>query len=265
LVHHPLSEEYGSPVEELQRCAEIERRLLPLFRGVLAPSRRTADAVAALGVSGTRIAITPPGTARPDRLPPPRSGPIRRLLYVANVIPRKGHEVLVAALARLHALDWELECIGALDRDLGHAHRVQQQIEAAGLRDRVRLTGAKPPAEVAHAYRAADAFVSASLHEGYGMAWAEAMAWGLPQVTTTAGAVAEVVPPEAGLLVPPNDAGALSAALQRLLDDPALATRLAAGARAAAARLPDWPAAVVRWETAFDRLTRLSPGSPPDR
>ena len=143
LVHHPLSEEYGSPPEELRRYADLERRLLPLFRGVLTPSHRSARAVTALGVPEYRVAITPPGTAKPDYLPPPHSGPVRRLLYVANVIPRKGHEILIEALARLRDLDWELDCIGALDRDPDCVRRVREQLAATGLRRRVRLSGAK--------------------------------------------------------------------------------------------------------------------------
>jgi len=253
-VHHPISEEYGSPAAELRRLAAIERRLLPRFRGVLCPSRRTAAGVAALGVSADRIAVTPPGTEKPATLPPPRSGPVRRLLYVANLIPRKGHAVLIEALAPLRDLPWQLDCIGALDRDPATADRVRRRVDEHGLGERIRLSGAKPPVEVALAYAAADAFVSSSLHEGYGMAWAEAMAWGLPQVTTTAGAVAEVVPPEAGILVPPGNIEALSTALHRLLTDRRLAASLAMGARAAAQRLPDWPEAVREWATAFDRL-----------
>ena len=89
------------------------------------------------------------------------------------------------------------------------------------------------------------------------MAWAEAMVWGLPQVTTTAGAVADVVPRKAGLLVPPGDSVALAAALRQLIESPGLAAGLAAGAREAATQLLNWPAAVARWEAAFDRLAMV--------
>jgi len=253
-VHHPLSQEYGLPLSELRAAEALEQRLLPLFRGALCPSQRSAAAVAALGVPVDRIAVTPPGTDKPNPLPMRAGGPVRRLLYVANIIPRKGHRVLIEALAGLADLDWELCCIGALDRDAAAAERLRRAIAERDLGTRVYLVGAKPPDEAAGAYAATDAFVSASLHEGYGMAWAEAMAWGLPQVSTTAGAVAEIVPPDAGLLVPPGDAAAFGDALRRLIAEPGLAARLAAGARRAAARLPDWPTAIAGWITAFDHL-----------
>jgi glycosyltransferase involved in cell wall biosynthesis len=109
------------------------------------------------------------------------------------------------------------------------------------------------------AYRAADLFVLPSFHEGYGMAFAEAMAHGLPIIATAAGAIPETVPRSAGLLVPPGDAPALAHALRRVITEPALAAGLAAGSRAAGARLPDWRQATERWEQALGRLADLPP------
>jgi glycosyltransferase involved in cell wall biosynthesis len=72
------------------------------------------------------------------------------------------------------------------------------------------------------------------------MAFAEAIAHGLPVIGTTTGAIPDTVPDGAGILVPPDDAQALSKALRRLIADPAERQRLAAAARTAAARLPTW-------------------------
>src|SRR6202023_3653026 len=94
--------------------------------------------------------------------------------------------------------------------------------------------GEQPPPMVVRAYRAADPFVLPSLHEGYGMAFAEAMAHGLPIVATAAGAIPETVPREAGLLVPAGDVSALARALRRGIAEPGRGVRLAAGAAAPA-------------------------------
>src|SRR5260221_12042914 len=86
------------------------------------------------------------------------------------------------------------------------------------------------------------------------MAFAEALSHGLPVVAARAGAVPRTVPESAGLLVPPGDAAALAAALQRVIAAPDLRRRLAAGALAAGALLPDWDQSVRCWAAAFDRL-----------
>jgi glycosyltransferase involved in cell wall biosynthesis len=116
------------------------------------------------------------------------------------------------------------------------------------------LAGEWPPEGLSVAYAEADVFVLPSYHEGYGMAFAEALAWGLPVVGTAAGAIPEVVPASAGLLVPPGDVRALAEALGRILDEPGLRESLARGAAAAGAALPDWGTAVQRWAAAADRL-----------
>jgi glycosyltransferase involved in cell wall biosynthesis len=257
LVHGPLAHEAGLSPAAAQRAAEREAALLLRLRGVLCASRKTAAAIASYGVSPDRIGIAPPGTAKPNQHPRPRRGPVRALLCVANLVPLKGHSVLVAALAQLRDLDWRLLCIGSLERDRATTAAVRQAIAAAGLERRIVLAGERAPAAVAAAYSAADAFVLPSFHEGYGMVCAEAMANDLPVIATIAGAIPETVPPSAGLLVPPGDPAALAEAVRRVIADPLLATQLAAGSREAGGRLPDWPRAIADWEAAFDRLVML--------
>jgi glycosyltransferase involved in cell wall biosynthesis len=256
-VHGPIALEIDFSSSAAARAIRVESELLLRVRGIICPSEKTAAAVAGYGVSRERIAVVPPGTARPARLLGQRRRPVRSLLCVANLMPRKGHTLLVEALARIRDLDWSLTCVGSLVRDPPTARSVRRRILAAGLARRITLTGEWPQQKVAQAYREADAFVLPSFHEGYGMVYAEAMVHGLPVIATTAGAIPETVPRQAGLLVPPGDPLALARALRRVIAEPALAARLAAGARAAGAILPSWAQATELWEIAFDRLTSL--------
>jgi glycosyltransferase involved in cell wall biosynthesis len=247
-VHHPLADETGLDERMCARFRAIETSLLPRCRGVICPSDATAQAVAAYGVTPARIAVAPPGTAKPTQARPRAApGDVLRLLTVATATPRKGHLVLIEALARLPRKDWQLRCIGSLQRDPAHVASLRQAIAAQGLAERVTLQDEIPPEALDEAYAAADVFVLPSFHEGYGMALAEAMAHGLPILATSAGAIPATVPQSAGILVAPGDAGALAAALSRLIDEPALRARLAAGAAAAGRALPDWDEAVLHW------------------
>jgi glycosyltransferase involved in cell wall biosynthesis len=254
-VHHTLALETGLNSAESQRYAALEQRLLPRLRGVLCPSAVTAWAVEEYGVPRERIAVTPPGTEKPASLPrrAPRTGS-PQLLCVAALTPRKGHLLLIEALAALADRAWRLTCIGSVTRDRATATAVEAAIARHGLVPRVLLAGEWPPARLGAAYAEADIFVLPSHYEGYGMAFAEALAHGLPIIGTTGGAIPETVPAEAAMLVPPDDREALVAALRMVLDQADLRDRLAQGAARAAAALPDWPQAVRRWMEALDRL-----------
>jgi len=270
LVHHPLHLEAGLGDASGQRLLASETRALQCARQVVVTSRRTAMDVMALGVPVDRIAVVEPGTDRVITEPAghgvdPGTGagqdrvaavPVR-LLCVATLTPRKGHAVLLEALAGLPmpaARAWELHNVGSLTRDPDTAARVQALAGALGLADRVHWYGEVDAARLHEHYASADLFVQHSLHEGYGMAVAEALAHGLPVLASSAGALADTLPPEAGVQVPPGDVPALRAALARLITDPGLRAQLAAGARAAAQRLPDWRLQAARFAAVLESV-----------
>ncbi len=259
LVHHRLvleTEIFDADAAALDRA---ERTALTLAHRVLVTSRTTAAELAGRGVAEDRIGVVIPGCSYAD--PAVRRAPAApaaaeapagtRLLCVATLTPRKGHAVLLEALSGLSDRAWRLDCVGALDRDPRTLERVRAAIAAHGLADRVVLHGERTAAELVPFYRAADLFVLASSHEGYGMVLAEALAFGLPVVATAAGAIPEVVPPEAGLLVPSGDPAALRAALRRILDEPELRATLAAAA--ARTRFPTWREAAARFAAELER------------
>lgn len=253
-IHHPLSLETGIGAVAAQHYAALEARLWPLLRGCICPGAQTAAAVIAAGVAAARVAVAPPGTARPASLPRKAPAETLQLLAVGSITPRKGHALLIDALATLRDLPWHLTCVGSLERDATTATALRAMINTHDLGARVTLAGELPANALATAYEQADVFVLPSYHEGYGMAYAEALAHGLPVIATNAGAIPDTVPADAALLVAPGDVAALRNALQRILTDAALRAQLAVGAARAGAALPDWPAAVRAWADAFDRI-----------
>ena len=131
-------------------------------------------------------------------------------------------------------------CSSDLDRAPGYVDTLKAMMVASGLADRVTLRGGLDADALEACWRSAHAYVAASFHEGYGMAVAEAIARGLPTVTTRAGAVGDWLAPDAALIVPDGNADALRAALARILDEPALWAELRAAALVEAQRLPSW-------------------------
>lgn len=246
LVHHPLAAETGLSPELAAQLFESERRALQAMRLIIVTSQSTGRALAPYGVAAHRIAVVEPGVDQPkhaaldpnDRLGNPSTSV--RMLCVATITERKGHDLLVDALTGLSDLSWTLTCAGDLTRSPATARALRMRIEAAKQEHRIVLMGEIDEASLYQQFRAADLFVLATRFEGYGMAIAQALAHGLPIVSTRTGAIAELVPPEAGVLVEPSDGVALREALSRVLSDGALRRRLAAGARRVGATLPSW-------------------------
>ena len=183
------------------------------------------------------------------------------------MVPRKGHDVLVGALARLRELPWRCVCAGSLERAPDYVRRVRALVEEHGLAGRIRFVGECRRSALDRMYAGSSVFVLASHYEGYGMVLTEALARGLPVVSTTGGAIPDTVTSDAALLTPPGDDRALAGAIGSLLDpDAALGEQsgdgarrraaLAAAARRQAARLPGWDTAVRAFEA---HLLALAP------
>jgi len=253
LVHHPLGLETGLSPDDSAWLIEMERRVLAHARRVVATSETTADTLRRdFDVSAERLSVAVPGTERAERAN--GGGDVPHLLGVGAVVPRKGFDVLVEALGNLAGRSWRCTIAGSLDRDPETADALRAQIDRLGLSQRIVLTGALDPAALDEVYRSADVFVLPSRYEGYGMAFAEAMARGLPIVAARAGAVPATVPREAGILVAPDDAAALAQALLTLLDDPAKRCTLGDAAFAHARALPSWDDTARRVAEAIKRI-----------
>ena len=275
LVNRRLRPRYPliSIVHHLRSSEQHPRRLLPLYRavercylrtvdGFIFNSRTTRQAVAELreeseeergereNFTALRGVIAYPAA---DHLPVPDeraaqqlisarqsdAGPLR-ILFVGNLIPRKGLHHLIAALSRLPPAEWRLDVVGDDGVDSAYAAALRRQIGAAGLEDNIRLHGRVSDSELAQQYSAAHLLAVLS-YEGFGIVYLEAMAFGLPVLASVDGGGGEIVSSDVnGNLVEPTDADGIAAHLSALAGD---RERLAALGRNARQRFDSHP----RW------------------
>ncbi len=241
LVHHPLALETGLDAGAACSLRESETLALRHARAVVVTSSLTKQVLCAeFGVPSEKITVALPGTDRAPRTESrPGAEPVR-LLAVGSIVPRKGYDVLLAALGQIPDRNWTLTIAGSPDYAKGTAAALRDAIGSAGFRDRITLAGAVDQDRLGALYAAADIFVMPSLYEGYGMVLTEALARGLPIVCTRSGAAADALPDAAALKVTPGDAVALAKGLARLIDAPSERRARADAAWAGAATLPCW-------------------------
>jgi glycosyltransferase involved in cell wall biosynthesis len=210
-----------SDVELARRRPGLVRALLRPAAAAICVSETVAAAVRAAGVDPV---VIPNGVQIPEQVGPPVEPP--EVLYVGRLSPEKNVDTLIEALG-------DLNLVVAGD---------------GPLRDLVpNALGAVPHAEVGRLLERASVVVAPSEREGFGLAAAEAMAFGRPVVAAAGGGLLELVSDgETGLLVPPRDAEALRAAVERLLADAELRERLGQAARARARERFGWDAVIER-------------------
>jgi glycosyltransferase involved in cell wall biosynthesis len=174
----------------------------------------------------------------------------RYVLYVGNVKPHKNLERLISAFGLLRKKsgyeDLKLLIVG----DGFHKYTsVRRSVEEAGIRQEVRFFGFVPEKTLTALYRMASVFAYPSLYEGFGLPPLEAMASGVPVVTSGLSSLPEVVG-DAALMVDPYSEAAIAEALSRVLDDESLRTRLVERGRVRA-RLFSWEASVRRIHSGY--------------
>lgn len=258
MIHHPLAHEAGLSDARRHYLFQTERDNLALARAVIVPSRFTARIlIDEYGADPGRITIARPGTDRSVGTATRDLDPAQPPLIVSVGIqhPRKGHDVLLRALAELTDVPWTAVIVGP-EYDATHAVALARLHIELGLTDRVRFAGSVSVGERDDLYRRATVFALATHYEGYGLVFDEALAHGLPVVSCRTGAVPETVPADAGVLVAPDDPHAFAAGLRRVLTDDDFRIGMARAAAAAGSTLPTWLDTARTAQAVLDAVTR---------
>ena len=254
IVHHPLAlEGYGSATGGAA-LARSEREALRHAAAVIATSAGTAELLRDdYAVPPDRLVVAVPGVD-PRPLARGSGGSLLNLLSVGALVPRKNQGLLLGALAGLKHLPWRLTLAGNLTRAPEHVARLRGMIAGCDLSARVRLPGEVSEARLRRLWLSADVFVSASRHEGYGMAIAEAFAHGVPVVATYAGAAGAWVGRRGAKIVRGDSLVSLRAALGAVIGARGLRGALRRDAIARRRSLPAWAATAAGVEGRLRQL-----------
>jgi glycosyltransferase involved in cell wall biosynthesis len=239
LVHMPLGQRMTDSDTRTREGAVLSAATSVVTTS--AWSRRTLLELYSL--PGDRVHVAEPGVDVASLAPGTTSG--GALLCVAAVIPGKGHDVLLDALATMTDVCWNCVCVGTMERDPAFAESLRRRVSDDGLGDRVHFARPRTGADLDRSYASADLLVLASRAEAYGMVVTEALARGLPVVAADVGGVAEAIGHgtrgiRPGLLVPPEDPDALAAALRAWLGDAEVRLTWRRAARERRASLTGW-------------------------
>ncbi|WP_049972350.1 glycosyltransferase family 4 protein [Haladaptatus cibarius] len=247
IVHHLRSDELRAAWKNRGYRA-IERDYFQHLDGVICNSETTRQSVFDLLDSqegnDLKTAVAYPAGDRFDRFVPVLSigrefeGTLR-LVFLGNVVPRKGLHVLLNGLASVSG-NWHLTVIGA-KTDEEYANRVRRLRDELGLREKVSFAGRLPDEAVTGQLTRSHVLAVPSLYEGFGLVYLEGMAFGLPAIATTAGGAGEIVSDgDDGFLLPPDDPDAIADAVRTLRDDRRRLARMSISARERYERQPGW-------------------------
>jgi glycosyltransferase involved in cell wall biosynthesis len=253
IVHMALSATPGLTRGEAAWLSSLERRALAKAQHIVVTGSRTKTTVSVMvDRYDDQITRIPPGvddvlSGEKERA---QTSPLR-LLCVANVTWGKGHDILLRSLASLTGADWTLTCVGSAEREPLHARFVHKMALDLGLESRITWTGELQNLD--SQFERADLFVLPTRGETYGMAVAEAIAHGVPVVSTRTGEVVSIVG-GGGMVAEPGDADAFGSVLREVIANQDLRRRLAEGARVAAKRLPRWVEAAGAMERVLNAV-----------
>jgi glycosyltransferase involved in cell wall biosynthesis len=249
IVHHLRSQEWHTRWKN-SIYLPVELAYLKTVDGFIFNSHTTLKSVEALGID---LAKTPHIVARPggDQFEPCQDkdqilerahqiGPLR-VVFLGNLIPRKGLHTLIEALSRLSKGLIRLTVVGEDQIDPAYTQRILRMIRTSGLEAHVSLRGKLPADELTDLLKFQHVLAVPSQYEGYGIVYLEAMSFGLPAIGTTSGAAHEIISDgSSGFLVPPDDSHNLAARLELLANDRSLLAGMGIEARRQFELHPAW-------------------------
>lgn len=252
IVHHLRSSERHT-AWQLAIYRQIEKQYLQTVDGFIFNSETTRVATEKLsGESKPYIVAYPAGNhflAAVDRttiLARARSAGPLRLLFVGNLIPRKGLHVLLAAVAELIPDSWHLAVVGEPTVNSSYTCRIKNQAVSSVFAAQISWHGRLSDRELANQMANSHVLVVPSDYEGFGIVYLEGMGCGLPAIATTSGAAQEVINDgENGFLIAADDAATRARRIQTLQQDRSLLARMSLSAQERYQQHPGWEASMA--------------------
>jgi glycosyltransferase involved in cell wall biosynthesis len=252
IVHHLRSSEVHPPgLMPLYRW--VERRYLHSVDGFVCNSQATKQSIVKM-VGPNRpfceelfVVAKPAGNRFQPEMTKEEldqrsfeTGPLR-ILFVGNLIERKGLHILVKALSQLRQEDWLLDVVGQTTVSPAYTRRIQQQIREADLRQRITFQGVVSDEKLAQHYRQHHLLIVPSQYEGFGIVYLEGMSFGLPAIGTMAGAASEIIHNgQNGYLIHEGQSAVLAQQIRHLGQNRQELARLSCNARQTYLNSPTW-------------------------
>lgn len=209
----------------------LERFYLSFGDVIVLSSEYSKREVVSLGIAPSRLHVFQPGLDREKfAIVPPveeLGQKERKILCVANYIPRKGLQYLIEAYAQANRNEFKLHLVGNVKDNAVYYRKLKKQVALLGLEDDVYFHNGEDQDNIKRLYATSDIFVLPSLKETFGIVLIEAMHYRLPIITTNTSAMPDLVADgKNGLLVPPKDVQAMAWALSRMISSPLLRQRM---------------------------------------
>ncbi|PKN95381.1 MAG: glycosyltransferase family 1 protein [Chloroflexi bacterium HGW-Chloroflexi-6] len=270
LVHHLRCSELR-PAWQNWLYRIVEKRYLQNVDGFIFNSQTTRGVVNKLVEDGKPFVVAYPPTDRfglgiTESEIRERAGAEKlRILFVGNLIDRKGLHTLLEAVAlprktqrdTNEELLFHLDVVGSLKTDPPYATMAQRYADERCPSGAVTFHGALDDAALTEKLKAAHVLVVPSSYEGFGIVYLEGMGFGLPAIGTSAGAAPEIIEDgQTGYLIEPGDSKSLAARLMELSKNRSLLERLSVNALARHARQPHWEETCAGIRTFLQQMTQ---------
>jgi glycosyltransferase involved in cell wall biosynthesis len=246
LIHHLRCSELR-PKWQNDLYRVVEKKYLQSVNGFIFNSNTTKGVVNSLiGNRKPSVVAYPPtdrfgGAISEEEISERATSDELKILFLGNVIGRKGLQTLLNALLILHPLSFILDVVGSLTTDPNYAKQMQEFATDNSLSSIVHFHGALDNEPLKQKLRQAHVLVVPSSYEGFGIVYLEGMAFGLPAIGTTAGAAGEIIEHgKTGYLIEPNDSTTLARHISKLATDRNLLTELSLNTRKRYIQQPSW-------------------------